>query len=204
MGLREDVALHFDRRLDCKSAEAAFHVEPTLAGALTCDGYQFTFSPADAYVRDSDYTFTLHPNCAGLGRYAADGCPCRDLYHGRISCKYWKRYPSDDALQVPVDSEITVVFDRPVIPLLTSASAIDLPQPLLLSPSVSGVRRMDQQRSFMSSHRPNLFKKETTYTASMKQDLQAINGSVLGAPFRWTFETAKPRLLSVFPKPEEP
>ena len=201
LGMREDVALHFDMRLDCESAEAAFQVEPTVAGALTCDGYQLTFSPADSYVRDSDYTFTLYPTVLAL-----DGTPLVDAhvvtYTTAGFLQVLETLPSQDALQVPVDSEITVVFDRPVVPLFTSASAIDLPEPLLLSPEVNGTGKWINSALYVFTPAEPL-QKETTYTASMKQDLQAIDGSVLGAPFRWTFETAKPRLLSVFPKPED-
>lgn len=61
-----DVAFHFNRRIDCGTARAAFRVEPFIDGSLVCDGYSLTFSPAEAYPRGTAYVFELAASVAAL------------------------------------------------------------------------------------------------------------------------------------------
>ena len=135
----------------------------------------------------SDYTFTLHPTVL-----AVDGTPLVDAhvvtYTSAGFLQVLETLPSDDAVQVPVDSEITVVFDRPVIPLLTSASAIDLPQPLLLSPSVNGVRRVDQQRSLYIHAGRTPFKKEPPIPPALNRIFRQLMAQCLALPFAGLFK----------------
>ncbi|MCB8945666.1 MAG: Ig-like domain-containing protein [Ardenticatenaceae bacterium] len=46
--------------------------------------------------------------------------------------------PADNALNVAVDSSITVIFNRPVVPLLMSNDQANLPNPLAITPETSG------------------------------------------------------------------
>ena len=74
-----DVTFHFNRRIDCDTARAAFRVEPFIDGSLVCDGYSLTFSPAESYPRGTAYVFELAASVTALDG-ASMPAPYRAVY----------------------------------------------------------------------------------------------------------------------------
>ena len=137
LALHESVVLYFNRRVDCSAAEAAFSVRPAIAGELSCDQFSLRFAPAAEYERNTAYTFTIETPLRAL-----DGAPLLDHFQvtyataGFLSVSEY--FPSGRGGPVPVDSAITLVFDRPVAPLTLPSSGADLPQPLSIQPETAG------------------------------------------------------------------
>ena len=48
--------------------------------------------------------------------------------------------PTDGANEVDPDTRITVLFNRPVVPLTTIAQQANLPQPLTCTPAIEGAQ----------------------------------------------------------------
>ncbi|NJN55556.1 MAG: Ig-like domain-containing protein, partial [Anaerolineae bacterium] len=46
--------------------------------------------------------------------------------------------PADDTTNVAIDSTITVIFNRPVVPLMVSGDSANLPNPLIIEPEIPG------------------------------------------------------------------
>lgn len=202
LALDQAVTLVFNRRVDCQDAEAAFHWAPAIDGDLTCDEFSLTFSPRSGYQRETTYTFMLMPPL-----YAKDGAILVDPYQvSYLTVGYLQVaevLPSQEAGPVPTDSAITVVFDRPVVPLTTSMDVEDLPQPIRLSPSVAGAGEWINSAIYEFKPAAPL-KSDSRYTAIIDEDLTAIDGAVLQSAYSWTFQTAAPSLVSIDPPPGTP
>ncbi len=199
LALNQAITLFFNRRVDCQEAEAVFSWMPAIDGELSCDGFSLTFSPLGQYQRETTYTFALTPPLQ-----AKDGAQLLDRY--RVSylttgyLKVAEVLPSPEAGPVATDSTITVVFDRPIVPLILSTDAEDLPPPLKLSPSVAGKGQWINSALYMFEPATPL-KSDSTYRATIDIDLKAIDGAVQQRAFSWTFQTAAPTVLSIDPPP---
>ncbi len=199
LALDQAVTILFNRRVDCQEAEAAFRWTPAINGDLTCDEFSLTFSPRSEYQRETTYTFALMPPLQ-----AKDGAILVDPYQvSYLTAGYLQAaevLPSPDGGPVPTDSAITVVFDRPVVPLTALMDAGDLPQPLKISPSVAGTGEWINSAIYEFKPAAPL-ESDSRYTAIIDEDLTAVDGAVLQRAYSWTFQTAAPSLVSIDPPP---
>lgn len=109
--------------------------------------------------------------------------------------------PAPNTLEIATNSVITVVFDRPVVPLSLSAQQADLPQPLQISPAVEG--RGEWINTSIYVFRPSVaLAGGVSYTVTLDELLRSVDGLPL-APYRWTFSTQAPAVVSVDPEPLE-
>ncbi len=200
LALDESVSFYFDRRVDCGTAQASFSIQPFVDGALSCDEYSLTFTPSVNYERDTDYTFQLAPIIEAL-----DGTPLVDpfvvTYTSVGFLEVAEVFPTAEGGYVPANSDITIIFDRPVIPLLMSTEIDELPDPLQILPATEGVGEWINTSMYIFSPSAPL-KGGTTYTASIPSGLQAVDGSVLDVPVVWTFQTSPPEIVSIDPSPD--
>ena len=200
LGLKEAVAFHLNRRVDCADAQAAFNRSPAIAGEVNCDEYTLTFSPATAYRRDTAYTFELAPPLQ-----ADDGAPLLEAFRSTFKTvgflEIVEAMPESNARLVPVDSAITVVFDRPVVPIAMSTDADELPHPVALSPATAGSG--EWVNSAMYVFRPAaLLRGAAEYSVSLAGDLVAVDGSILPSALNWSFKTEAPSVISIYPRPQ--
>ena len=137
LALDEAITFTFNRRVDCAVAEAALTWQPAIRGRLSCNEYTITFEPVGTYQRDTNVSFSLRPPLK-----ARDGAPLLEPYRVTFATAGYlqvaEAFPQPDSNKVPVDSAITIAFDRPVVPLLSSIDEGALPHPLTLSPATAG------------------------------------------------------------------
>ncbi len=199
LALDASVVFHFNRRLDCADAEAAFSVTPAISGALECDQFSLSFTPASAYERGSAYLFALKPPLS-----AADGAPLLDPFEATyIAAGYLsvsEVFPNELGGAVAVDSAITVAFDRPVAPLRLPSAADELPRPLSIQPATAGQGEWVNSAVYTFTPAAPL-KGGQTYRIKVASDLEAVDGAPMAAGYSWTFETAKPSIISIDPPP---
>lgn len=202
LALDQAITVLFNRRVDCQDAEAAFSWTPAIAGELSCDEFSLTFSPISEYQRETTYTFAVNPPLQ-----AKDGAPLLDPYRvSYLTVGYLavaEVLPSPDAGPVPTDSAITVVFDRPVVPLTLLSESDSLPRPLTLFPAVAGEGEWINSALYMFTPAASL-KSDSRYTATVDRDLKAIDGAAQKSAFTWTFQTAAPAVISIDPPPGAP
>ena len=195
----EAITFTFNRRVDCADAEATLTWQPAIRGRLTCDEYSLAFEPLDQYQRDASYTFAISPPLQ-----AKDGAPLLDPYRVTyLSAGYLEVaevFPQSDSKSVPVDSAITVVFDRPVVPLLASVSEDELPHPLFLSPATGGSGEWVNSAVYVFTPTEAL-DSAAEYTVAIAPALEAVDGSAMASAFRWSFKTEAPSIVSVHPRP---
>ncbi len=112
------VTIYFDRPVDCASAQAALQISPNVAGTLTCNpAYNsVTFLAAADYAPDLRYTFSFDNSLT-----AQDGTPLAAPFSYELvtpgSLAVTQVLPADGSDGVETDSTITVIFNRPVVPL---------------------------------------------------------------------------------------
>lgn len=127
---------------------------------------------------------------------------------GCSSAEKWERRtpvlnstsPENGARNVPLNSMLSVDFDRPMRPLTDANFTVrqgSRPVPGRVSTSADGSSATFQPASLLS---PN-----STYTAVVSRDAASNTGSALGADRTWSFSTglgsdiAAPRVISAFP-----
>lgn len=197
--LDQSVTFYFDRRVDCSTAQAAFSVDPFVDGALSCDEYTLTFTPSEDYARETTYTFSLAPQIVAL-----DGTPLVDPFSLTLDSVGYigvpEVYPTAEGGNVPADSKITIVFDRPIIPLLMSVDMDALPDPLQIIPNIEGTGEWINTSMYVFAP-DNPLQGGTTYTAIVPAGLTAVDGAVLEESVEWQFSTSPPEITSIDPSP---
>ena len=196
----EPITLYFNQPVDCATAQAAFTIQPALDGGLTCadDGYSITFTPGADYARATTYRVTL---AAALR--AADGAALADAVTfafqtgGDLAVN--EVLPADGAAGVEVDSVITVIFNRPVVPLVIAEEEDTLPDPLRFDPPVEGEGRWLNTSIYQFRPAPALAG-GAEYTVTVEAGLTAVDGATLPAAFRWSFVTVDPAIIETTPR----
>jgi uncharacterized protein YfaS (alpha-2-macroglobulin family) len=101
-------------------------------------------------------------------------------------------FPSNDAQDVDSNAVITVIFNRPVVPLVIAEEKPDLPDPLAISPKLDGTG--EWVNTSVYAFRPaGVLKGGTTYAVTVQSGLQdALGESKLAQDYTWKFSTAQP------------
>jgi hypothetical protein len=98
---------------------------------------------------------------------------------------------------VAIAAEISVTFDRPMVPLTTAEQA-DAAVPVTLSPTPEGRWRWVGTRALLFDA-PTRLPKATAYTLTLPAGARAADGSALEQPWTHTFRTPPPTLVQAWP-----
>jgi hypothetical protein len=106
--------------------------------------------------------------------------------------------PAPDSFAAAVDSVITVMFNRPVVPLTGLADQATLPNPLSLTPLVEGKGEWLNTSIFVFRPAQPLAGGQT-YTGRVASGLGDVTGGELPSDFAWSFTVAPPSVVSSEP-----
>lgn len=107
--------------------------------------------------------------------------------------------PAPGTKDIETDASITVIFNRPVVPLsLSSDTGAALPNPLQFSPAVSGTGEWLNTAIYLFKPAPAL-SGGTNYTVTIDPSLTAVDGAQLASAYTWSFTTAPPQIIEVVP-----
>ncbi|MGQ9501556.1 MAG: Ig-like domain-containing protein [Anaerolineae bacterium] len=196
-----DAALEivFDRPMDAASVESAFQLSPPVAGRFEwVDAQTLRFRPAAAWERGQSYELNISQEAR-----AQDQLPLREPFRLRFAAvgflEVAQVIPADGTQDVdPMDAAITVMFNRPVVPLAALAAQEDFPQPLQLQPPVAG--KGEWVNTSVYVFRPTgPLAGGSTYTATVLHGLTDTTGGLLAADHTWSFSTAPPMVVAVQP-----
>lgn len=108
--------------------------------------------------------------------------------------------PAPDTSDVVTNSTITVIFNKPVVPLgLSSDSALDLPDPLQFEPAVAGTGEWLNTAIYLFRPDPAL-SGGTDYTVTVDPALTAVDGTTQAEPYSWSFTTGAPMVTEILPE----
>src|SRR5258705_11239376 len=132
------ITVYFDGPMDKPSVETAFSIKPSVSGQFEWpDPATVQFKPAVALERAARYTVTIQPtakNKAGLALPEPVSFQADTVGFLEVT----QVLPAPDTVAVEVGAAITVMFNRPVVPLTAISDQASLPNPLVLEPAVSG------------------------------------------------------------------
>jgi len=199
LALEGRVVFFFDQPMDETSVSGAFSVNPAIEGALTwsADGMALTFTPDAPFARATEYTFTID-----TGATSAEGVPLEEPFTLTLRTVGYLEVaevlPGDGSEAVDSDSVITVIFNRPVVPLVTVEEMDTLPHPLRFDPPVDGKGEWLNTSIYLFTPEGEL-RGGTTYTVTVTAGLEDVTGGVLAEDYTWRFTTIGPDVIEITP-----
>ena len=192
------IDVFFDQPMDEASVQAAFAIAPPVDGGfLWLDEASVRFTPDAPLARATRYTVTI-----GQGAAAQNGLTLVEPYRFTVQTVGYLEVsqilPEAGAEGVEADSAVTVVFNRPVVPLVIAEEASDLPDPLTIEPPVEGEGEWLNTSIYLFRPDP-AFAGGATYTVTVNAGLEDAMGGVLVEPFTWSFSTLAPAVLETYP-----
>ncbi len=195
------IELVFDQPMDAKSVAAAFAISPPVKGALRwTDNRTLVFTPAEPLTRGANYRVTIGQDARNVeGTPLADPVAFNFQTVGHLLVS--EVQPAPDSEDIAPDSSVTVVFNRPVVPLTAIGSQGELPDPLTFTPPVRGKGEW-LNTSIYRFHPEGGFLPATRYTARIAAGLSDTQGAPLEADYTWTFTTLRPAVIAWSPRTE--
>ncbi len=196
LGLDMPITLYFDRPLDCATVAESFSTTPLIAGNLSCDGTSLTLTPDASYNRADTIRVMLDTSLKG-----ADGAqlfePIMLDFNTVGFVQISETFPSDGTLDIELDTSITVIFNRPIVPL-TIFDEGDLINPLTITPTLEGTGEWVSTSIYLFEPSETL-QSNTQYTVTIAENLSAQDGALLPNDYTFTFYTQPPQILDFSP-----
>ncbi len=201
------IELVFDRAMDQATVTNAFTLQlatdqPQLIdGDLTWpDERIMRFTPTQPLERATVYDAILTQAAT-----AADGAPLAEPFTFRFSTpgflEVTQVIPADGTVDVETNPTITVMFNRPVVPLTALQQAEEFPQPLVFEPDIAGQGEWLNTSIYVFTPAEDI-PGGTTFKARVKAGLTDASGqTVLADDFEWSFVTQPPEV--VFTEPSD-
>jgi hypothetical protein len=204
--LKPDDAIEivFDKPMNESTVASAFTLQ--LAGENTpvkgelswADTRTLRFQPAEALPRDTVFDVILTQNAS-----AETGELLREPYTFRFATAGYLEVaqviPDPDTTDVETESTITVMFNRPVVPLTTLAQMEDLPDPVTFDPEIKGSGEWLNTSIYVFTPEEPLAG-GVTYRATVSAGLQDIAGALLAEDYVWHFSTMPPSVVWMQPR----
>ncbi|MDZ4763722.1 MAG: Ig-like domain-containing protein [Chloroflexota bacterium] len=105
--------------------------------------------------------------------------------------------PEADATDIDTDTQIVVSFNRPVVPLGSTADMAVLASPLIIEPAVEGTGEWINTSIYAFTPSEPL-NGATNYQVTI-DSLTALDGASLAAAYSFAFSTVQPRVISATP-----
>jgi alpha-2-macroglobulin len=194
----DSIVLTFTRAVDCTSAFSAITIEPAVVPlGVDCDDATVTLNLEGELDATQDYVVSI-----GAGLRAANGDELgREVtltYPASYALRVVEALPRPDTVGVGGLTPVTVVFDRPVIPLTIGQDMDDFAAPFSLFPPVEGTG--EWVNTFIYTFEPKTaLVPGTTYVVEVDPELTGVDGAVQSRPYTWSFATSNPRITRLRP-----
>nr|MBC7244834.1 Ig-like domain-containing protein [Chloroflexota bacterium] len=197
--IKTPIVLAFDQPMDQASVEKAFRISPQVTGSFRWEGTRLFFTPsAEGFARAASYRVTLDTTAR-----SAAGLALPDTFSFKFNTVGYLEVatvqPAPGTTNVAPDATITVMFNRPVVPLsdIQSQTGFALRQPLQFVPAVTGKGEWLNTSIYTFKAIPD-FLPGTTYKVTVDPErLADITDTVLPEPYTWEFTTALPAVVGI-------
>lgn len=199
LGLQQPVMFFFDVPMRPSAVEPALSIDPAVDVALSWSSGNttLTVTPLEPLARATEYTFTI-----GVEAESTDGQPLEEPFTLALTTVGYLEVsevlPAPESTLVDTDSVITVIFNRPVVPLVTVEEMDTLPDPLSFDPPLEGKGEWLNTSIYLFTP-ANELRGGTDYTATIGGDLADVTGGVMQSDYTWTFSTIEPDVLEIAP-----
>ncbi len=193
------VTFYFNQPMDQASVQAALTISPAVKGTLNWpNDATAQFKPSAPLQRAVEYTFTV-----GSGAKSKTGTPIKDTYTLKLrtpgALEVSQVIPSNGAKDVEATPTITIIFNRPVVPLLPVEEMAKLPSPISIEPAAQGKGEWLNTSIYTFKPEPPL-KGGTTYKVTVKKGLTDITNTALQSDVVFAFTTLAPRAIEILPE----
>ncbi len=195
------VQLVFDQPMEPASVQAAFTVEPATGGDFEWPTPRIMqFKPArKGFERATRYTVALKKNARSQAGLMLEA-PVQFHFTTVGFLEVTAVQPAEGTTEVATDAIVTVLFNRPVVPLTGIEDQDNLPQPLTFVPPVRGKGEWLNTSIYIFTPNENEgFEPATTYKARVAAGLTDTTGGVLADDFTWEFTTVMPAVVATHP-----
>ncbi|RPI95187.1 MAG: hypothetical protein EHM40_03930, partial [Chloroflexi bacterium] len=200
--LASGIQIVFDRDMDQDKTAEAFTLldsdnEPVPGKSSWIDPRTFSFKPGSRLEPSTIYEATFS-TAAGL-----DGKPLEEALRLEFTTTdalaVGQVFPIHDSEEIDPKTNITVIFNQPVVPLEIKEEQADLPQPLAFSPEVAGQGEWVNSSVYVFQPEKPLLS-GTHYTIRVEPGLEDTLGDTLEESYVWQFSTRMPAIQNVFLK----
>jgi uncharacterized protein YfaS (alpha-2-macroglobulin family) len=198
------IELVFDREMDIDTVEGAFSIEPQVRGVFMWpDGKTVRFLPLSSLERDTEYVVTV-----GEAATDTEGISLSDAYTFRFRTVGYLQVtqviPAPGTEEIETDSTFTVMFNRPVVPLLAVSDPRReaLPTPLSFEPAIEGTGEWLNTSIYVFTPSAPL-SGGTLYTARVPAGLTDPTGWLLADDAVWSVTTQSPEVVWLDPDEDE-
>ncbi len=193
------ITVYFDTPMERTATEKAFSISAGISGKFTWSDNDtvLTFTPDQPLSRAAKYDVKI----GAEARSKAGLALAREVIFNVETVGYLevtKALPEAGTVDASVDSVITVMFNRPVVPLTDLANQASLPSPLVLSPVVPGEGEWLNTSIYVFRPSQPLAGGQT-YTGRVPAGLGDVTGGELPQDYAWQFTVASPVVVSSEP-----
>ena len=192
------IEIVFDRSMSQPETASAWKfVDSTgspIAGDITWpDPATFRFTPAQPLNAGQIYSAIFSSQASALD---GTSLPQDILLEFRTTdqLQVGQVFPAANAQDVDLHSAITVIFNKPVVPLMTREEQAALPPPIDIVPAVSGEGNWVNSSVYVFQPSAGM-KSGTFYQVSVHPTLADTTGTPLGTSYDWSFSTGSPSVV---------
>ena len=201
------IEIVFDRPMNRDSVESAFQIFPAVGGAFNWVNDQiFQFQPQIDLNRGGIYDIVIDQRAQDIA-----GAPLNQAYQFRFATAGFLEVaqviPAAGTVDVePRDTLVTVMFNRPVVPLTALKQQADLPQPFTLT-DASGARVAGKAQwlntSVLVFRATEPLAGGVAYTGRVAA-VSDTDGNPMQGEYIWSFTTAPPEVVFISPMENSP
>ncbi|HZD09720.1 MAG TPA: Ig-like domain-containing protein [Candidatus Binatia bacterium] len=197
------ITVRFDQAMDKSSVQSAFAVEDAGSQQTVRGEFEWpqadtlTFTPQSRLQRNQRYQVQIGETARSENGQSLER-PVNFTFQTVGFLEVAQVIPADGVDDIDPDNGITVFFNRPVVPLVSSAQQGDLPQPLEIEPPVEGSGRWVSTSIYRFTAEDG-FAGATEYEVTIPAGLEDVTGGVLQEPVTWQFTTAQPSVAAIEP-----
>ncbi|HRI55558.1 MAG TPA: Ig-like domain-containing protein [Anaerolineae bacterium] len=190
------VVITFDQPMDAASTAAAFAIEPETAGQAMLVGNDLVWTPAQPLARGESYRVSVSQEARSATNEPL-AAPVDLRFNAVGFLQVTSSQPADGNEEVSVDSPITVIFNRPVVPL-TGGGGGEETSPLRIEPATPGAGQW-LNTSIYSFTPKTALAGGATYKVTVPAGLTDASGGLLAEDVVINFQTASPIVLTAAP-----
>lgn len=203
LALDKPITLYFNQSMQRTSVEQALSGETAWIGNISwLDDSTMVLSPRESLAPDSDITLSISTEAKAANGQALTQ-PISLNFHTAGYLRLAQSLPQPNAVDVDPSSAIIAAFNQPIVAL--GADPDDLPAAFTVNSEkqtqTAGKGEWLNSSTYIFYPEP-AFHGSKRYSVSLNPKLKSVSGSVLESVKGWSFTTASPKLMSVFPENE--
>lgn len=186
----------FSQLMDNASVEKAFKVEPAVEGKFEWQGNSLLFRPSEPLKIGDVYNVGIDTTALSLLQKSIPA-EYSEYYKVVAAPKVVLLTPNDGAKEVPADTQINIMFDRPLTGLTTLEGGRDRFPEVKIEPAVAG--RFKWLGTSTLQFLPDKLALATTYKVTVPMGTSVMDGGYTEEEFSTTFDTKRPQVVSMSP-----